>query len=318
MMIGRESMSKNQSRREFFRSGALIAAGTAASAFAPRTGESIEPIVRKGGSRLKLSCCAYSYRQFLSGKNKTMTLDDFMEIAAEIGLDGVELTAYYFPGEITPEYLNHLKHKAFLLGLDISGTAVGNHFCHPPGATREKNVAQIKQWVDYSAALGAPCIRVFGGNVPKGASLEQAQKWTIECIEECCEYSGKKGVFLAMENHGGITASPKEMLPIVQGVKSKWYGVNLDTGNFRTADPYGDIATMAPYAVTTHVKTRVGGKPADFKRIIEIMRDAGYRGYLSLEYEDREDPKTAVPRTMRTLRRQLHSSVLRLEPGSGA
>jgi sugar phosphate isomerase/epimerase len=179
---------------------------------------------------------------------------------------------------------------------------VGSQFCNPPGAAREKNVSQIKQWVDYSAALGAPCIRVFGGGVPKGASLEEAQKWTVECIEECCDYSGTRGVFLALENHGGITASPKEMLPIVQGVKSEWFGVNLDTGNFHTADPYADIATMAPYAVNTHVKTEVAGAPADFKRIIEIMRSVGYRGYLSLEYEAREDPRTAVPKTIKMLR----------------
>lgn len=289
-----------QTRREFFRRSALASFG-AAAAFSPRPAAAIEPVARKGHSRLKLSCCAYSYRQFLSGKERTMTLDDFIETAAEIGLDGVELTAYYFPGEITPAYLNRLKRKAFLLGLDISGTAVGSHFCSPPGEARERNVSQIKQWVDHAAALGAPCIRVFGGNVPREASLEQAQRWTIECIEECCDYSATRGVFLALENHGGITASPKEMLPIVRGVKSEWFGLNLDTGNFRTADPYADIATMAPYAVTTHIKTEVVGRPADFKRIIEIMRSVGYRGYLSLEYEAKEDPRTAVPKTVKAL-----------------
>lgn len=295
----------SQTRREFLRRGAMAAAGTAAAAFVPRRAGAVEPIVRKGGSRFKLSCCAYSYRQFLSGKDRTMTLDDFIETAAEIDLDAVELTAYYYPAEITAAYLNHLKRKAFLLGLDISGTAVGNHFCNPPGAARDRNVAQIKQWVDYTASLGATCIRVFEGNVPKGVSLEQAQKWTIECAEECCEYSGKRGVFLALENHGGITSSAKEMLPIVRGVKSEWFGVNLDTGNFRTADPYADIATMAPYAVTTHVKTHVGRAPADFKRIIKIMRSVGYRGYLSLEYEAKEDPRTAVPKTIKILRELL-------------
>jgi sugar phosphate isomerase/epimerase len=300
-----EKMSRFQTRREFLRHGALVTAGTAAAALVRGGAEAIKPIVRKGESRLKVSCCAYSYRQFLSGDNKTMTLDDFLETAVDLGLDGVELTSYYFPQKVTPEYLNHLKRKAFVLGLDVSGSAVGNHFCNPPGAQREKDIEQIKQWVDYSAALGAPCIRVFGGNVPKGVSLEEAQKWTIESIEECCDYSGKRGVSLAMENHGGITASPKEMLPIVQAVKSEWFGVNLDTGNFRTDDPYADLATMAPYSITTHIKTQVGGRPADYKRIVAIMRDSGYRGYLSLEYEDREDPRTGVPKTINSLRESI-------------
>lgn len=290
------------SRRQLLRNAMISAGGMIATGLSPRKSEGIEPVVRKGGGRLKLSCCAYSYRQFLSGDNRTMTLDDFIETCAEMDLDGVELTAYYFPREVTADYLNHLKRKTFVQGLDISGTAVGNNLCLPPGDSRNNNIAQVKQWVDHSASLGATCIRVFGGNVPKGVELAQAQKWTIEVIEECCDYSGKKGVFLAMENHGGITASPKEMLPIVQGVKSEWFGVNLDTGNFRTDDPYRDIAIMAPYAVTTHVKVSIGGKPADFKRIIGILRDAGYRGYFALEYEEREDPRTAVPRTMKILR----------------
>lgn len=290
------------SRRQLLRNAMISVGGIITTGLSPRNSEGIEPVARKGGGRLKLSCCAYSYRQFLSGDNRTMTLDDFIETCAEMELDGVELTAYYFPREVTADYLNHLKRKTFVQGLDISGTAVGNNLCLPPGDSRNNNIAQVKQWVDYSAALGATCIRVFGGNVPKGVELAQAQKWTVEVIEECCDYSGKKGVFLAMENHGGITASPKEMLPIVQGVKSEWFGVNLDTGNFRTDDPYRDIAIMAPYAVTTHVKVSIGGKPADFKRIIGILQDSGYRGYFSLEYEEREDPRTAVPRTMKILR----------------
>jgi sugar phosphate isomerase/epimerase len=114
-------------------------------------------------------------------------------------------------------------------------------------------------------------------------------------------YAAEKGVLLALENHGGITATPEQLLRLVQGVKGPNFGVNLDTGNFHGEDPYADLARLAPYAVNVQVKTEIqaAGKKkedADLKRLIGILRDAGYRGYVALEYEATEDPKTAVPR----------------------
>src|SRR5262245_59360295 len=109
--------------------GSLLATG--------RTGSAIEPVRRNGTSKLKLSCAAYSFRDQLTGKSEpAWTLDNFIEFCAQNDLEGTELTSYYFPKEITPDYLAHLKHKTFLLGLDVSGTAIANNFCLPPGAER--------------------------------------------------------------------------------------------------------------------------------------------------------------------------------------
>src|SRR5579875_3424297 len=121
-------------RRRFLHSslwaGTGLALGTASAA-------AIEPIRRSGPPHLRLSIAAYSFRQSLvdyqhkakAGKTKpAMTLDDFIDLAAGLDLDAVELTAYYFP-QTTPDYLAHLKGRCTRLGLDISGTAVGNNFC---------------------------------------------------------------------------------------------------------------------------------------------------------------------------------------------
>lgn len=295
-------MAKTTDRRSFFRDTALLAAGAAGAMAAGPVG-AIEPISRQGQPRIKLSCCAYSYRKYLSGADATMTLDDFIEKCAAMGLDGVELTSYYFPKPVTPEYLNHLKRKAFLLGMDVSGTALGNNYCKPPGPERDRQIANTRQWVEYAGAMGAPCMRVFAGSAPKGVSEDQARQWVVECLEECSEAAAKHGVVLALENHGGVTATADGVLDIIKAVKSDWCGLNLDTGNFRTEDPYADIAKAAPYAVTTHVKTEVSPKggqrtEADFKRIVEILRGVNYRGYLSLEYEAKEDPITGVPKAI--------------------
>ncbi len=290
-----------RSRRQFL-AGAALAAGAVAIG---QPVQAIEPIKRSGPPRLKLSIAGYSYRKLLTAKEKPMTLDDFVEKAAELGLDAVEPTSYYFK-DTSPAYLRHLRAKAFRLGLDISGTAVGNDFGHPPGAKRDGQIAHVKKWVDHAEILGAPVIRIFAGHAKKGQAPDEAHKLMVAGIEQCSAYAGEHGIYLALENHGGPTVTAEAMLTIVKDVQSPWFGVNLDTGNFRTPDPYADMAAVAPYALNVQVKVelRVGGKaePSDYKRIVKILRDAGYRGYLALEYEAREDPLTAIPRHVAALR----------------
>jgi len=266
-----------------------------------------EPISRKGGPAIKVGCAAYSYRKYLKGDKVSMTLEDFLETAAEIRCDGVELTSYYFPVEGTSAYINKLKRKAFLLGLDVSGTAVGNRFTFPLGDQRDAQIADVKKWINYGAEMGAPCLRIFAGPPPEGTSRDEASRWVVECIQECLPVAEEKGVILALENHGGVTSSADEVLSILKAVDSDWLCLNLDTGNFRTEDLYADIAKVAAYSVTTHFKTQVqpAGKSkqeADLARIVRILRDAGYRGYLTLEYEAEEDPKTAVPKAIRRMK----------------
>jgi sugar phosphate isomerase/epimerase len=298
-------MPYKASRREVLWGGAAVAAGTLCHS---STAAVIEPVKRTGASKFKLSCAAYSFRDQLTGKQEPhWTLDDFLAFCADHALDGTELTGYYFPKEVTREYLAQLKRKAFLLGLDISGTAIANDFCHPPGPERDQQIAHVNQWVDHAATLGAPVIRIFSGGVPKGHTEEQARRWCVECIEACCQHAGQKGVLLALENHGGISATAEGLLAIAREVQSPWFGINLDTGNFRSPDPYAEIARAAPYAVTVQVKTEVSPEgsakqPADLARVVQVLREVGYRGYIALEYEAAEDPNTAVPRYLKQLR----------------
>jgi sugar phosphate isomerase/epimerase len=166
----------------------------------------------------------------------------------------------------------------------------------------------VKKWIDYAATLAAPHIRIFAGSKAAGMTKEEAQKLCIEAIEECCAYAGTKGVVLGLENHGGIVEEPADLLEIVHAVKSPWFGINLDTGNFHTDDPYADLAACAPYAVNVQVKAvirRRGQKtdePSDLKRVAKLLRDANYQGYVALEYEMPEDPWTTIPRLLEELR----------------
>ncbi len=303
-------MSHHRARRDFLRQCGTLAAGAAALASGPLvpTAAAIEPIARNGKSLFKFSLAAYSYRDLLNAKppKTKLTLDDFIADCAKMGLEGTELTSYYFPAEPTLEYLCHLKQLCFRLGLDISGTAVGNDFCHPSGEKRDEQIRRVKQWIDHAEVLGAPVIRIFSGT-PHGTTVDEAHKLAVEAIEDCCRYSGERGVFLALENHGGLTATAQGLLALVRDVKSPWFGVNLDTGNFRSADPYADLELLAPYAINVQVKVSIAGpdgKPrhADFRRLAKILSQAGYRGYIVLEFEEPEDPIAACPRYVDEMR----------------
>lgn len=297
-------------RRDFLKNSLL--AGTAAwgAGFPVCAARAAEPVSRNGKPHMKLSLAAYSFRQYLTGKDGSMTLDDFIRFCADLNLDGCELTSYYFPKDFKDDYLIHLKELTFRLGLDISGTAIANNFCLPPGPEREATLAHTRKWIDNAALMGAPVIRIFAGSISKGSTEEAAIELCATGINESLAYAAEKGVFLALENHGGITATPAQMLKIINGVKpSPWFGVNFDGGNFQTADPYADLAKIAPYAVNAQLKVDISpnGKreDTDLARVVKILADANYRGYIVLEYEAAEDPKIAVPRHMQTLRKIL-------------
>ena len=256
---------------------------------------------------MKLSLAAYSFREALAGPKKSMTLDDFVDLASGYGLEGVEPTSYYFPDPPTPAYCRALRRHAFLQGLAISGTAVRNTFTYAPGPQLDKEIDHVKRWIDLAAELHAPSIRIFAGDLQKGTSEADARRWCVDAINRACEHAATRGIYLALENHGGIVSTADQLLAIVKEVKSDWFGVNLDTGNFRGPSLYDDLVRLAPYAVVVQVKSEVtdgtGAKqPADLARVVKMLRDVKYRGFVVLEYEAAEDAKVAVPRYLKQLR----------------
>ena len=295
------------SRRQFLSAAAATAVSLTVANALPQTAAAIEPIPRNGTPKFKFSLAAYSYRSLLTGKEASLTLADFVNDCAKFGCEGTELTSYYFPKATTHDYLRSLRRQCFRLGLDVSGTAVGNDFGHPPGEERNKQIALVKQWIDFSEILGAPVIRIFAGHVKPGSTPAQAHSLMVAGIEECCEYAGQHGVHLALENHGGPTATADGLLQFVRDVNSPWFGVNLDSGNFHSADPYKELAQIAPYALNAQIKVVMSGEdkkktPADYKRLAAILRDANYRGYVVLEYEEPGDVRKECEKHLNELR----------------
>jgi len=313
MSSRRSKEDKVFNRREMLATGAL-AAGAAALA----------PIVACGASRkneqsseaepatsseratrnMQLSLAAYSMREALT--KGEMDLFDFIDWCAEMDLPGTELTSYYFKEDFDKAYLHQLRKHAFRNGVTVSGTAIGNDFCKPPGPELDAEVARVKQWIDSAAELFAPHIRIFAGRAPEGVDIKTAIGWCADGIKRSLEYAAERGITLGLENHGGITARAADHLAICQAVgEHPWFGVNLDTGNYRT-NAYEELAMAAPLAVNVQIKVEVAGpdgqsEPTDLERLKKILVEAGYKGWVALEYEE-EDPKINIPKWIKKMK----------------
>jgi sugar phosphate isomerase/epimerase len=286
------------SRRNFFRSALTMGAAAGLGMLNAPSAFAIDPVERSGKARFRTSVVGYSFREKFDEKDpaKPFTLLSLIDFAADQGFDAVELTGYYFPSPCSDADLAHIKRHAHLRGVAVSGTSIGGEFVSSK-ITLDDQIAAVKAGVDRAAFLGAPYLRVFAGN-GKAMKKPGAVDTCIRAFDECAEYAGRKGIFLGLENDGGIL--PDTVLEITHGVKNPWFGLNLDLGNFHTPDVYADVARCAPYAINVHFKTLVQeqGKaavPADYRRMLDILRKANYQGYLAFEYEDKPDPFMAIP-----------------------
>ncbi|MVM29946.1 TIM barrel protein [Spirosoma sp. HMF4905] len=252
---------------------------------------------------LKLSCNLYSFNEpLMSGQ---MTLEQVLTFCAELGFDAVDPTAYYFPNyPALPEdnYVYQIKRKAFRLGLDISGTGVRNDFTLPDPGRRKAEVALVNKWTDLAARLGAPVLRVFAGigkELPANYNREEVTGWVVDAIRECTAYAAQKGIMIVVQNHADFIQTADHVLDIVRRVNSDWLAVNLDIGSFKLGDPYEQIARVAPYAATWQLKENlfVDGREVetDLNKIMQIVRNSGYRGYLPIETLGKGDPREKVP-----------------------
>lgn len=251
-------------------------------------------------TRLKTSLNAYSFnKQLTSGE---MNLDQLIEFCAQNQIDAVDLTAYYFPGypEVpSDEYLFHIKHKAFMMGVEISGTGVRNDFTDPDPVRLKASIELVKKWIVAAEKLGAPVIRVFTGAADlRGLTRPEAVNILVSSLNECVAFGKAHGVVVAIQNHHDFVKTADETLEILQRVNSEWFGLILDIGSFRS-NPYLEIAQTIPFAVNWQLKENlyVQGKEqkTDLDRLMKIIQGSGYRGYIPLETLGEGDPKVKVP-----------------------
>jgi sugar phosphate isomerase/epimerase len=292
-------MPKRIDRRDFLRTAgpAVIAVpGLARAARISTTTLNTAPGT-VAGPRLLTGCCAYSYSKLL-GAGK-MTMEGVIRKAVELGIDGVDMTAYWFKST-DAAYLASLRHLAFKNGVCFSGAATGASTVQAEPGKRAQVLEEIKTWIDITESLGAPHLRVFAGKLPPGATVQQGINWTVDTLKVACEYAGKKGITLGMEDHEGITQNSELCVEIVHRVDSPFFGINLDITNFiptAQADAYTQIEATVPYATHSHIRDHFeNGEVVDLDRVWQLFAESNYKGFMSAEYEGEENPSTGVPK----------------------
>jgi len=277
---------------------------------------------------LKLAISTYSYWHFRGPKTSVETVIDK---ASELGASAIDILhrqmAINELGQLDAAahaYCQHLKQYAFRRGVALACLSIHQDFVSPNPAERHKWMAHTEKCIEIAYALGVPCVRISSGRwktipdfeafmkargeepVLPGYTVEDGLKWCIDAIQECAKIAEQRGVMLALENHWGLSGTPEGLLRILDGVGSPWVGALMDTGNF-LEDPYDKLTRIAPKTVFVQAKTYDGGGEfytldLDNARIARILRNAGYTGYVSLEYEGKEDAETAVPKSLDRLR----------------
>jgi sugar phosphate isomerase/epimerase len=296
-------MNSHASRRAFLKQAATLPFAAAACLPLTCATAAFDPVKRTGGAHLKTSLNAYSFLELLNAnlKDKTRGLNLFQlcEFCAKWNFDAIDVTGYFFPGyPNAPEdkYVIALKRHAFDHGLAISGTGVRNDFTTADKAVRAEGEQRIKTWIEVAAKLGAPVVRAFADSQPPfknwqqasgNASREAVETWLADSLRECARHGEKFGVIVAVQNHGDFINTGQQHLSLLQRVDHPWCSAMVDTGKYNTPNPYADIALMAPYAVTWQIKELIGtaadSPRVDMKKLVTIIRQANYRGYLPIE-----------------------------------
>ena len=256
---------------------------------------------------MKIGCSTYSFWHF---KGEKKPLKEYIKKIYLHGFEGVEVLANHVES-FSKDYLLDIKRYAFSLGLDIYALDIHNNFINPSKDEREKEINHVKDWLKVAYRLGAKAIRINSGRwktienfdelmkhkgieppIP-GYTSEDAFKWVIGSLKELVPVAEDYGVILALENHWGLTRNADNVIKILKEVNSEWVKALVDIGNF-IEKPYEQIEKLAQYAIMVHAKTYMGGGEwyaldLDYSKIFDILRRHCFKGWISLEYEGKED-----------------------------
>ncbi len=310
-------------RRTFLTTSVTAAAGLAAPSAAVSGADNPKPDASSGarpGNPIAVS--TYSFWRFR--QDSRLPIEDCIDQAAAMGFDAVELLEIQMSRK-DDAYLQALKRRAFVNGLALCGMSTHQGFVSPKEEVRKQNIDRTIASIELAYKLGIPTIRVNTGRWGTAGSFNELMKnrgieppltgytdedafpWVIDSFQKCLPAAEKAGVVLGLENHWGLGRTPEGVLRIVEAINSPWLQATLDTGNF-LEDPYDKLDKMAPKTVFVQAKTYYGGGTwytldLDYERIAAILRKHKYRGYISLEFEGKEDPRTAIPKSLALLRR---------------
>ena len=251
---------------------------------------------------------------------RTMSVFDWIEMAAGLDVDGLELYAGFLESS-EPGYLDRVREATERRGFAIPMLCCSPDFTQTGRAAWRREVERERRMIDVAARLGAGFCRVLSGQRRPGVSREEGVRWVVEAIEELLPYAEQQSVVLALENHykdnywqyPEFAQKSDLFLAIVERIRSPWFGVQYDPSNAVLAgeDPIRLLEQVKERVVTMHASDRflmpgytledlaraeegpgyaamlvhgvTGRGLNDYPRIFSLLREAGFDGWISIE-----------------------------------
>lgn len=273
-------------------------------------------------SRRAIGISSYSFWRFRNDDFRPLTT--CLDHASELGFDGLEILQRQLT-DTSPAALNAIKRHAFSLGLDLMGYSTHQGFVSPDAEKRARNINHTTDCLEQAYQLGIPTMRVNTGTWGtsksfddlmankgiepplEGHTEEQGFGWVIDAYAKLAVEAEKRGVVMGLENHWGLGRTAAGVIRVIEAVASPWLRATLDTGNFLD-DKYAQMEALAPHCALVQAKTYFGGGTwytldIDYARVAEILATAGYNGYISLEFEGKEDILPGIGQSLAELRK---------------
>ena len=297
-----------KTRREFLNQSVTLAAGTLLLPALARASASQPNVSFPTNPRDRIAVASYPFRDFISpGDYATAALKstpkmEIAEFAAHISerfhINKIEPWSAHFRS-LDPKYLADFRvaldrAKASVVNIAVDGE---HSFYAPDPAERKRAVAANKQWIDAAITLGSPSIRT---HIAPADHQPPDLERTSDTLQHIAEYAATRNVVVHLENDDGVTEDPFFLVKVIENVNSPWLRGLPDFGNSLMHLPpenaYAGLEAMFSHSYgICHVKgsesTEKGAVvPVDLKYAFGILKKSGYRGYLSMEYDDVGDP----------------------------
>ena len=280
-------MTSAQDRRTFIKQSLGAAVGVAAAALPAAAQDKKAP-------RFRISLAEWSFHRALQSK-QMQHLDFARRARQEFGLDAVEYVNQFFMDKAEDAaFLGDMKKRADDLGVrsllimcDGEG-ALGA----PDEASRKKAIENHYKWVTAARTLGCHSIRV---NAQSSGTWEEQLKLAADGLRRLSEFGDRHGINVIVENHGGLSSNGDWLSGVMKAVNHPRCGTLPDFGNFAIKpgeeyDRYKGVQQLMPFAKGVSAKSHDfdgGGNEVhtDYKRMLDIVLRAGYKGYIGIEYE---------------------------------
>jgi sugar phosphate isomerase/epimerase len=249
----------------------------------------------------------------------------FIDFAATTGAKGVELLSVFWNND--GHEAERVRQALERNGLELACFGACNNLALSDPETRREQLRDITDSVDKAELFGARVVRVFSGDKDKEVTYEQAKAWIIDGLKEAAQYAESKGITLCLENHGYFAGKAEQVLEVIHEVGSPFLRSTFDTGNFLLVDddPNEAIAKLKHLVAHVHFKdfSRVeesyqgniytsingvryaGEVPGEgivnLENILMQLKEIGYNGWLTVEYEGDEEQKRGSIRSIQNL-----------------